>query len=340
MPRQDAPTCRIGLILVPGFSHLGLALVTEPLFIANWLAGHAVFDWTTLSADGLAVPSSSGLSLPVDQPLLPSTPFDIALVIASFDPRRATADARVLQWLRRAARSGLRIGGVETGCEIVAAAELLDGVETPVHWYNIEGARERLPGLRASRRLFTHDGRHPLSAGGTATLDLMLDLIAREAGTALAHEVAAHLLTDGPRGGAQPQIPRAPQPTQPTDPSDPALAARALIDSTLDEPLSVPEIASRVGVSPRHLQRLCSARFGQSLRELREDLRMAAAHQRVQQTDLSLTEIAVACGFSSLAAFSRSYRRRFGVPPSRDRRQSTDSTVYRLRNTPARPTDA
>jgi AraC family transcriptional regulator, carnitine catabolism transcriptional activator len=323
-------TCRIAVLLVPGFSHLGVALVTEPLFIANWLAGRPVFGWTTLSADGLAVPSSSGISLPVDQPLLPTTPFDLALVVASFDPRRAAADARVLQWLRRAARAGVRIGGVETGCEIVAAAELLEGVETPVHWYNIEGARERLPGLRAVRRLFANDGNHPLSAGGTATLDLMLDLIAREAGSDLAHEVAAHLLCNGPRVGAQPQMYPSPESGPAGEPGDAALSARALLEATLDEPLSVPQVAARTGVSARHLQRLCRARFGQSLRELRDDLRMAAAHQRVQQTDLSLTEIAVACGFSSLAAFSRSYRRRFGVPPSRDRRQSTDSTVYRL----------
>jgi len=65
------------------------------------------------------------------------------------------------------------------------------------------------------------------------------------------------------------------------------------------------------------------------MRNIRDDLRMAAAHQRVQQTDLPLTEIAVACGFSSLAAFSRRYRQRFGVPPSRDRHQSTANSVFR-----------
>lgn len=337
---MDRPTCRIGVILVPGFSHLGLALVTEPLFIANWLTQKPLFRWTTLSADGLAVPSSSGISLPVDQPLLPATPFDIALVVASFDPRAAAADTRIAQWLRRAARSGVRIGGVETGCEIVAAAGLLDGVETPIHWYNIEGARERMPDLLAARRLYSDDGRHPLSAGGTATLDLMLDLIAREAGADLAHEIAAHLLWDGPRPGVQAQAQHPPPRAIPARSADPALTAFAVIEATLDEPLTVPQIAARAGCSARHLQRLCLARFGKSLRDLRDDLRMGAAHQRVQQTDLPLTEIAVTCGFASLAAFSRSYRRRFGVSPSRDRRQSTDTSVFRLGNPGKGPSPA
>lgn len=327
--------CRLAVVLVPGFSHLGLALVTEPLFVANWLAGRPVFRWTSLSADGLAVPTSSGISLPVDQPLLPSTPFDVALVVASFDPRTAAADARVLQWLRRAARAGVRVGGIETGCEIVAAAGLLSGVETPTHWYNIEGARERLPGQRLVPLRFTHEGRHPLSAGGLATMDLMLHLIAREQGRELAQEVAAHLLHDGPRPATQLQPPafplRQPRSDEVAESTDPALVARAMIAATLDEPVSITHLAAQVGCSARHLQRLCRQRFGQSLRDMRDDLRMAAAHQRVQQTDLPLTEIAVACGFASLAAFSRRYRRRFGVPPSRDRQQSTGNTVFRPR---------
>jgi AraC family carnitine catabolism transcriptional activator len=327
--------CRIAIILVPGFSHLGLALVTEPFFVANWLARVSLFRWTTLSADGLAVPTSSGISLPVDQPLLPATPFDIALVVSSFDPRRAALDQRLLHWLRRAARAGVRVGGVETGCEIVAAAGLLEGVETPVHWYNIDGARERMSGLRAAPVLYGQDRRHPLSAGGTATLDLMLSLITQEKGADLAREVAAHLLHDGPRPASRMQTPNLPPRAVSsgedygplaTDPTDIALA---MLDATLDEPLSIARIAEAAGCSARHLQRLCRRRFGQSLRHVRDDLRMAAAHQRVQQTDLPLTEIAVACGFSSLAAFSRRYRLRFGMPPSHDRQQSTANSVFR-----------
>lgn len=325
-------TCRLGLLLVPGFSHLGLALVTEPLFIANWLAGSELFRWTTLSADGLAVQSSSGARLAVDQPLSSALPFEMVLVIASFDSRAAAEDPRILQWLRRAARLGIGIGGIETGCEIVAAAGLLDGLETPMHWYNIAGAQERLPDVRAARTLFSNSQRHPLSAGGLATLDLMLDILSHQAGAALAREVAHHLLIEGPRAGTDRQ-PAAPgeQPATPAAQSarDPAIAARQMIETGLDEPLTLPELARRAGCSARHLQRLFRARFGQSVQQVRTDLRMAAAHQLVQQTALPLTEVAVACGFASLEVFSRNYRRRFGVAPSRDRRQSTDATVFR-----------
>lgn len=323
-------SCRLGLLLVPGFSHLGLTLVTEPLFIANWLAGRDLFRWTTLSADGLAVASSSGARLAVDQPLSSVLPFEMVLVIASFDSRTAAEDPRILHWLRRAARAGISVGGIETGCEIVAAAGLLDGQETPMHWYNIAGARERLPDIRASRTLFSNSTRHPLSAGGLATLDLMLDIVSHQAGAALAREVAHHLLIDGPRPGNTRQPVAGSEESRPEAMlHDPAARARALLETTLDDPLPVAELARRAGCSPRHLQRLFRARYGQSIHQARADLRMAAAHQLVQQTTLPLTEVAVACGFASLEVFSRNYRRRFGVAPSRDRRQSIDTTVFR-----------
>jgi AraC family carnitine catabolism transcriptional activator len=328
---MDHLTCRVGLVLVPGFSHLGLALVTEPMFIANWLAGRPLFAWTTLSADGLAVPSSSGFCLSVDSPLTSETPFDFALVVASFDPRAAATDARITQWLKRAARAGVRTGGIETGCEIVAAAGLLDGTEVPIHWYNIEGAQERMPTLHASRRRYSMESLRPLSAGGIATLDMMLDFIAHRGGRDLARDIAQHLLLQGPRSELQFDWTTSTGAGHTPAPGlrDPVLVVRDLMEQTLDDPVPLADLARRAGCSLRNLQRLVRRRMGLSLRQLREDVRMAAAHQRVQQTDLSLTEIALACGFASLAVFSRSYRHRFGVPPSRDRHQSVRNTVFR-----------
>ena len=82
-------------------------------------------------------------------------------------------------------------------------------------------------------------------------------------------------------------------------------------------------------IGPQSVNHSGRHRLGKSMRDMREDIRMAAAHQRVQQTDLPLTEIAVVCGYASLAAFARTYRRSYDVPPSRDRLQSVVNTVFR-----------
>jgi AraC family transcriptional regulator, carnitine catabolism transcriptional activator len=325
---QESDIMRFGILLVPGFSHLALTLITEPLFIANWLCGKRCFQWTTLSVDGTPVTSSSRMVLPVDRSLAGDMAFDIILVVASFDSRAAATQRPLLQWLRRAARSGVQVGGVETGAEIVAAAGLLQGVAVPVHWYNISGATERLPNLRMTRELYVHAPGRPLSAGGTATLDLMHGLIARSAGPALADEVALHLLADRPRPATQAQ-PGLAGPL-PAAKDDPAAMVLHLVQNALDDPMSVADLARRAGLSARHLQRVFKGRFGVGVSRMQLDLRMAAAHQLVQQTDVALTEVAAACGFASLSSFSRAYRARFGKPARTDRRQTPQNTVFRL----------
>jgi AraC family carnitine catabolism transcriptional activator len=72
------------------------------------------------------------------------------------------------------------------------------------------------------------------------------------------------------------------------------------------------------------------AQAGAGMAQSYHMLRMERAHRLVQQTDLTVTQIAVACGFASLEVFSRTYRKAFNVSPSKDRRQSVDSSVFRI----------
>lgn len=324
---SDTAPHRFGLLLVPGFSALGLALVTEPLFMANWIAGRPVFGWTTLSVDGLAVTTSAGSQVPVQAALSGDLAFDTVMVIASFNARAAAEDRRILQWLRSVARRGIALGAIETGSEVLAAAGLLDGREVPVHWYNSTGAQERYPAIQVRRALYSADPQRPVSAGATATLDLMLTLIARQGGPPLADEVALHLLVDGRREGDRAQ--RTDLDPGPSAGTDPVQRALVIMETTLEDPVPVTSLARAAGVSQRQLLRLFHARFGKSPIRTYADLRMERAHQLVQQTALSLTEVAMASGFTSLEAFSRAYRRAFGSAPSRDRGQTTRSTVFR-----------
>lgn len=333
MTEPQAPLHRFGILLVPGFSGLSVSLVTEPLFIANWLAGRTLFEWMTLSADGLAVRSSSGNLMAVDAPLsgeMHST-LDTVFVVASFEPRDPTRDARLADWLRRAGRNGVRLGAIETGSELLMGAEILRGGSIPVHWYNAKGSEEMHPDLQITETLFESSGMHPLSAGGMATADMMLELIAQEVGDAFATEVGKHLLLDSRRPGSRPQPTaeaRIASPPESHHPRDPVARAHAIMEERIEEPISCATLAEMVGVSSRHLQRLFRARLGRGMEATYRELRLAKAHQLVQQTDISLTEVSIACGFSALEVFSRTYRARFGVAPSRDRGQSLDASVY------------
>lgn len=322
----DAPSS-VGLLLLPEFSQLGFAAATEPLFVANWLSGRMLYRWHTLSLDGRPVRSSAGQRLPVDAGIVEMSRFDLLLVLASFDVKRLTSDSRLKSWLRRVARHGAVIGSVETASEVVAAAGLLDDLPVAVHWDNLQGFSESHPRCRAVSQLYTVATDRLTCAGQSATLDMMLGWIARDQGHGLATEVAAHLMLPSWRAGDQPQ----PAPGAVSRSSaDPKLArALAIMEQNIEEPLSCASVASRSGLTMRGMQRLFTRELGATPARHYQRIRLAKAHALLQQTDLSVTEIAVSAGFGSLEHFCRTYRREFKCRPSEDRRQSISAPVFR-----------
>ncbi len=324
MPQTKRPAapCRVGVVMTPDCAHLATAMVTEPLFIANWLAGQPLFQWSLLSADGQAVRASSGTLLAVDASFGDQRRFDAVVVVASFDSRAPAADPRLLNALRRAARFGAVIGAVETGSEVLAAAGLLNGHKAAVHWYNREGFAARFPAVAVADRPFTLARGRMTAAGGTAILDMMTAFIAMTADAALSGEVARHLIMDGV------SVPRRAASAAPPDPV--VSQAQEMIGAATDGTLRGAEIATALGLSERQLQRRFRTQTGSSLARTIAEARLSRAHQLVQQTDMPVTEIALACGFGSPEHFSRSYRRRFGRPPRTDRRQSLSASVLRI----------
>ena len=317
----------VGLLLLPEFSQLGLAAVTECLFVANWLSAREVYRWRTLSLDGKAARSSAGQRVPVDRGIEQPGRFDILLVMASFNVQPLTRHRALKAWLRRVARHGTTIGSIETASEVVAAAGLLDGMPVAVHWDNLTGFAESHPRCRAVSQLYTAVGNRLTCAGQSATLDMMLHWIAADQGTALAGEVAAHLMLPNWRGGDEPQPAPGVRPRTSTDPT--LERVLALMQRTIEEPLPCATIARRAGLTMRRMQRLFARDLGTTPVRHYQFLRLSKAHALLQQTDLSVTEIAVSAGFGSLEHFCRIYRRQFGCRPRDDRRQSVAAPVLR-----------
>ena len=313
---------RIAFVLLSDFSNLGLAAAVEPLFVANWLTKRRVFHWQFLSLDGQPVRASNGMLTPVEAILESPQRFGAVFVAASFNATAHAQNVRLLNWLRRAARFGVQIGGIETGSEVLAAAGLLDDHRAAVHWYNLDGFRERYPGVSASGARFAAERGRMTCAGGATSSDMMLALIATQAGPALADEVALQLIVqDHTKSAPAPAVQTAERSTG---------AAEAVMRETLEYPLTCRQLAARIGLSDRQLQRHFRTAHGMGVAQHYLHLRLERAHKYVQQTELSVTEIALACGFGSIEHFSRSYRRAFGVAPRSDRSQTKAASVFRL----------
>ncbi len=335
---------RLAFVALPDFSNLGLAAAIEPLFVANWLAQRQLFQWSVLSVDGLSVRSSSGLRVPVDGALGETADFQTAFVLASFNVKQHAEDHRVTSWLRRMSRFGVELGAIETGSEILAAAGLLDGHPAAVHWDNLDGFRERYPRVDAAAQLYTIGRGRLTCAGATAILDMMLRWIGErdESGPdgvgwgerSLAGEVAQHLLMSRQRPPGQEQ--GAPDTDKDAISNQAVQQALHLMQENIEEPISCGDLARRIGLSQRQLQRHFQHHRGKTVAREYLLLRLAKAHKLLQQTDLPVTEIAVSAGFASLENFSRIYRQVFGCSPSADRQQSVSAPVFRYRQGKAR----
>jgi AraC family carnitine catabolism transcriptional activator len=320
---------QIGILLLPSFAHLSLGAVVEPLFIANWLTGRPLHRWTTLSLDGKPVRTSSELLVPVDAGIAETAEFDTLYILASFDVKRLTRDRSLKAWLRRVVRHGATIAAIETACEVVAAAGLLDGQKVAVHWDNLQGFTESHPRCRAVAELYTASPGRLTCAGHSAIFDMMLHGIAEDHGQNLAGEIAAHMMLPNLRKGEESQ----PAPwIKARTTADPTLErALAIMEKTIEEPLPCSTIAQRIGVTSRQLQRLFARSLETTPVRHYQSLRLSRAHALLQQTDLSVTEIAVSAGFNSLEHFCRLYRRQFNCRPRDDRRQSVAAPVLRRR---------
>lgn len=312
---------RLALLLLPEFSHFGLAAVTEPLFVANWLAQKRLFQWRLVSPDGGAVRASNGASVAVDGDLALPEPAASVFVLASFEAVRAARNRSVVRWLKRVARAGSELVGIENGSLALAEAGLLDAHAAAVHWDNLAGFQELYPKVRIAPAQFSFSANRVTCAGASAILGMMVAWIAQHADAETSGEVARHLLLPGAMTAGTG--------SRGTD----SLVSRALslMQSHVDDPLPCAALAQRLDISLRQLERRFKQFRGRTLHGEYLLVRVEKAHQYLQQTGLSVAEVAALTGFSSPEYFSTVYRREFGVAPSRDRRQSTDAPVFRMK---------
>lgn len=297
-------------LLRPEFPLNAVVLATEALRIANQNSGRELFRWSLVSEDGAPVRASNGMWLDVDQALGGADRADFYLVFEGNLPTQRNTP-RLLNELRAARRFGATIGAVDTGAFALAQAGLLGAGETVVHWEAVATFRERFPQVKVSDAIYLVDSTRISCAGGVATLDMMLDLIERLASPALANEVA-NALVHTPRTARQPQRNDAGSAREKRLLSDRIVA---LMEGNLDFPLSLEDIAERLGVSSKTVVRECHRRFDDTPMRLYLKVRLQAARNMLFYEEFGIGEVATACGFSYPAVFSRAFKEQFGTSP-------------------------
>ncbi len=304
---------RVGLLLVPSFSHMTLAGIMDPLRAANRQAGRALYETCLISTDGKPVRSTSGFEIAVDASLGERLELDQLFVVSSYEVDKFCKPA-VLRDLRRIAASGLPIGGMESGVFVLARAGLLDGYRATAHWEDLDHFATEFPRVATVGDRYVVDRNRASTSGAIPTLDFAIHLLRQQQGFALALEVASTFIYE------QESSPRDAQRMLSLGRlkwAEPHLAAAIdLMEQNLEQPLSLIKLASRIGVSERTLQRDFHRVMGTSPARFYQWIRLNAARRLLLQTDLPMTDVAAACGFEDRSAFSRAFRTRFDSAPS------------------------
>lgn len=318
MPQELAYTARLLMVVTPNFNLMPTVALIDPMRAANYLAGGTHFKWAFASVSGGAVMASNGLSVTTRALAeFEKESFDIVVVSSSWSPE-SHASSQLLIALRKWARQGVMLGAIDTGAFILAEAGLLRGQRATVHYEHIDALHELHDDIEVSENIFTLGKDRFTCCGGTAAADMGLELVRAHCDSALANAAARYIFHPVIRAENAPQNPSMIEPLGHTTPS----ALRQIIaemERNLEEPLQIPELCDRVGLSQRQVSRMFERYVGKTAVVYYRDIRLDRARGLVTQTNLQLSEVAAATGFASQAHFSQAYKARFGIPPRSDR---------------------
>lgn len=325
---------RVSFMLLPRFNMMTLTMLMEPMRIANYLAPHKLYDWDFRATVTGQVPASNGLSVAchgIDEEGLPRP--DIIAVCGSWGAEHLN-DPQLFRWLRKHARAQVQMIAVELGIYAFAKAGLVTDQKVTTHWSMMAGLAEAYPTLAVVEQLYSLERPVMTCAGGTAGLDLMLDIVSRTNGDQLAAEIANQVMHH-PRRPPE-SLQRHATGGKHDDVHQTVRAAMTLLEGRIEDPTPVPRVCCELGVSQRKLERLFKRDIGCTIVQYSKLLRLQYARVLLSSTRMSIREVSAACGFNSMSYFSQSFLQAFGKKPSeyrqawpeQDAAPSWPGTVY------------
>lgn len=314
----NATGCHIGFLTLNEFTMIAFSSAIEVLRMANYILGKQYYSWSILTLDGTPVAASNGLAPQNVVTYAEAPKMDVVFVCGGTNVTKY-ADDRVVALLRKMAHDGLTLGGLCTGTYALVKSGLLDGYQCTIHWENMASLRETHGRVRFLEELFVVDRDRITCTGGIAPIDMMLSLVKDRFGKTVVAEISSQFILDRVRDSSDRQyIPLAAR----MGASQRTLRQIAeLMEANFEEPLTAVELAKLSGLSLRQVQRMFLKSVGTSPTKYYLRLRLQRARSLLTQSSLSVTQIAVACGFQSACHFSKSYRGLYGRSPRSERQR-------------------
>lgn len=300
---------QVDVLLFDEFSALCLANTVEPLRAANALSGRDLYHWRFLTLQGGLATSSSGMQVTAHGRVSECSG-DMLIAMPSYRFRdHARTSGRAL---RAAATRYATLAGFDTGSWLLAAAGLLENRPATIHWEELPRFEEAFPDVNVIRARHVVDGNRITCSGAQAAFDLMVDQIGVHQGQALRLEVATLFMSAEAAGPQNAPLAR----------NRSVARAVAEMQAHLEHPLTIAEIARRVGRRQKDLGVRVANELGATPQAVYRRLRLIAARKMVLETDLPVAEIAMRVGYQDPSAFTRAFREEFERTPRQLRFQA------------------
>lgn len=314
------PVCELkqtksfAFLLLRDFTLLAFSSAIEPFRIANQLSQKPLYRWSVVSEDGRPAQSSSGVEVAADRDLR-SVERDTTILVCAGNLKAGDPTKSTLAVLHHHYRTGGSVGGICAGAVALARAGLLGRHTFTLHWECHPGFFEMFPRLEPTKRRFEIDGRIMTCGGGAAAADMAISIIRQDHGEDFATIVADMCLL---RDDAGANLSQRSSIGTALHTRNPALIEIAkLMSDNIEYPLTMTDLAERVGYTPRHIERQFQRCIGQTPMGYYLGLRLDHARSLITETNLTLFEVAAATGFNTKSSFSKAFVRRFGSPPSK-----------------------
>ncbi|HLT98223.1 MAG TPA: GlxA family transcriptional regulator [Burkholderiaceae bacterium] len=321
---------RVGIVLLDQFTLTAFAGFLDVLRLASDYGGQSrqiLIRWSVMSVDGLPRRSSAGTLHSELADIDTSGDFDYIAVCGGNSYTNTKLSKKLSAWLVNAYEAGVTLVGLCTGTFAIAHAGLLRQHTVCVHWNVLSEFERQFPDVRCRvDHLFIDSGRMITCAGSTAAIDLALHLLNRHFGPDKANQALRHMMLFSIRPARLPQAHFYIDLENVTDIR--IHKAVNYIEQRIDDLPQVAEVAAHVGISARQLERLFKQTLNTTPAALHRMLRLQYGKWRLTNTEDSVTNIALGCGFSDNSHFSREFKSLFGLTP-REFRQANRVQQWR-----------
>jgi transcriptional regulator GlxA family with amidase domain len=322
---------RFGIVLLPNFTLTAFSGFVDLLRLASDegdLSRPVRSAWSIIGESLTPVRASCGIQVTPWITFDETGELDYLVVVGGLLHAGSSVSNATLQFIRKYAETSATIVGICTGAFALMKADVMTGYRLCVSWFHYWDFIERFPHADernlVADRLFVIDRRRITCSGGRASIDVAAAILLRHFDASVVQKALRILLVDDVQKG------NAPQPHPPgLRPAVHPKVRRAilLMEQHIGQPLNLSELAHRLEMSVRQLERLFNSETGTPPLTYCRQLRLRTAAWLLTSSDRTVTEIASSCGFSDASHLGREFKKEYQESPHAFRTHHVQQTA-------------